>query len=293
MFLSKFFNRADVNKEVKVEVFGSTDIVRRRAQNQDTYFFTDLNKVEAKKSESKFRIEEDGVLMLVADGMGGAAAGEVASEMAAETLPVVLKELPKEMNAKQRLENAVHMANQRIYEHAQGNPEMRGMGTTVTAAYVQNSNVHIAQVGDSRAYLLRGDTIKQLTKDQSLAQYLVDIGQISQEKMRLVPQNVILQALGTEKSINVAVSNVQLCKDDVLLLCSDGLSNKVSDEDMIEIISSNSTLKDAVEELINLANERGGEDNITVVLARFNGNALAQARDTYQTADLELKYQAA
>lgn len=293
MFLSKIFNKSTINNEVNVEVFGSTDIGRRRAQNQDTFFFTDLNKVEAKKSERKFKVEERGVLMLVADGMGGAAAGEVASEMAAETLPVALKELPKEMKAVQQLESAVHLANQRIYEHAQERSELHGMGTTVTAAYIQNSTAHIAQVGDSRAYLLRGNEIKQLTKDQSLAQYLVDIGQISQEKMRLVPQNVILQALGTEKSIDVAVSNVQLCKDDVLLLCSDGLSNKVLDDEMLNIISNSSNLKDAVEELISLANERGGEDNITVLLARFSGDGLARTRETYQTADLELKYQAA
>lgn len=292
MFLSKLFNNAIKDKnEVTVEIFGATDVGRRRPRNEDTFLFANFDNDNSTKES--FTIKEQGFLMLVADGMGGAAAGEVASEMAAETIRKKLKEFPQAVTAEQKLKTAVSLSNQRIYEYAQEHIELKGMGTTVTAAYIQGAIAYIAQVGDSRAYLLRGGEIKQLTKDQSLAQYLFDLGQITKEKMRLMPQNVILQALGTEKGVDVALSKIQLCKNDMLLLCSDGLSNKVSNQEINEIVLTSSKPKNIVGRLINLANERGGEDNITVVIARFNGNAPEQSCKSQITQDLEMNHQAA
>lgn len=295
MLLSKMFNRViKSNKNVSVEVFGATDTGRRRPRNEDTFLFANLNKKgENELFENKFAVEENGALMLVADGMGGAAAGDVASKMASETIYIAFKELPQEMDIPLRLKTAVDLANQRIFEHAQANPELRGMGTTLTAVYIQDSIAYIAQVGDSRAYLLRGNKIKQITKDQTLAQYLFDIGQITRDKMRIVPQNVILQALGTEKNIDPTISAIRLCKDDYLLLCSDGLSNKLFSLDIHKTVSSSSGLRDAVNQLVALANERGGEDNITVVLVRFSGSGLAESCTMNTTMDLEKNYKAA
>jgi protein phosphatase len=204
--------------------------------------------------------------------MGGASAGEVASEMAVKTIRDALM-MPSYYSTEARLKYAVEMANQRIHRHAQHDLNLLGMGTTVTAALVEDGTAHIAQVGDSRAYLLRKLTISQLTKDQSLAQYLVDIGQIAPEQVSTVRQNIIMQALGAEETVHVALSRVELRCDDYLLLCSDGLSNKVSTKEIREILGVEPNLDAACDRLVGLANERGGEDNITVVVAHFNGES--------------------
>ena len=153
------------------------------------------------------------------------------------------------------------------------------MGATVTAALVHGPVIYIAQVGDSRAYLIRGSQIKQLTKDQSLAQMLIDSGAILPEQAASVPQNVIMQALGTQPTVKVAMTTVQLCRNDCLLLCSDGLSNKIQPGEMKQSVEQKDDLSAACRWLIDTANERGGEDNITVVIARFDGEALGSASE--------------
>jgi serine/threonine protein phosphatase PrpC len=209
--------------------------------------------------------------------MGGASAGEVASEMAVKMIRDALM-MPSYYSTDERLKYAVELANQRIHRHAQHNLNLRGMGTTVTAALVEDGTAHIAQVGDSRAYLLRKPNISQLTKDQSLAQYLVDIGQIAPEQVSKVRQNVLMQALGAQETVQVALSSVELRCDDYLLLCSDGLSNKVSTKEMGEILGVEPNLDAACDRLVALANARGGEDNITVVVAHFNGTSTREGR---------------
>jgi hypothetical protein len=154
------------------------------------------------------------------------------------------------------------------------------MGATVTAVFLRGGTACIAQVGDSRAYLIRGSRIKQLTKDQSLAQALVDSGAITPDQMSLVPQNVIVQALGTNPVVQVALTSVELCRNDHLLICSDGLSGKVNPEEMCEIIRDLPDLDSACRRLVDEANERGGEDNITVIVARFDGEGLESANDS-------------
>jgi protein phosphatase len=223
-----------------------------------------------------------GSLMVVSDGMGGAVAGEIASEMAVTSIRESLMEMPTDLTISDQLKMATEIANERIWEHAQQNPELSGMGATVTAVLVQGTSAYIGQVGDSRAYLIRGERIKQLTKDQSLAQMLVDSGAITPEQIHSVPQNVIMQALGTQPTVKVALTAVELCRNDHLLICSDGLSNKFQDniDELRQTAQSSADLTAACRRLVEIANERGGEDNITVIIARFDGEALHSATDS-------------
>src|SRR5215213_2529894 len=186
--------------EVLVSIFASTDVGMQRAGNEDSFLVSGLNTGEADPgSEMRpHELGERGSMMVVSDGMGGAVAGEIASELAVKTIREALCDLPLELSLDERLVKATELANTRIWEHAQENPELSGMGATVTAVLVHSGRAYIAQVGDSRAYLVRGDQIKQLTKDQSLAQMLLDSGAIRPEQAASVPQNVIMQALGTQ-----------------------------------------------------------------------------------------------
>ncbi|HMG34269.1 MAG TPA: Stp1/IreP family PP2C-type Ser/Thr phosphatase [Blastocatellia bacterium] len=262
--------------EVIVSIWAQTDVGMQRPGNEDSFLVADLTAGSSGLSESTatHKVGERGSLLVVSDGMGGAAAGEIASEMAVTTLRELLQEDSVNDDISQRLQRATEAANDRIWHHAQDNPELSGMGATVTAVLVQEGAACIAQVGDSRAYLVRGEQIKQLTKDQSLAQMLLDFGAIQPEQLHAVPQNVIMQALGTQPDVKVAMSAVSLTKDDCLLICSDGLSNKVQPEEMKRAIADSPNLNDACQSLIDTANQRGGEDNITVVVARFAGDAL-------------------
>jgi len=225
------------------------------------------------ETEHSFQLGEGRALLVVADGMGGASGGEVASEMAVKTIRDALM-MRSYYWVDVRLRCAVEMANQRIYRHAQHDPNLHGMGAAVTAVLVEDDTAHIAQVGDSRAYPLRKLAISQLTKDQSLAQYLADMGQIVPEEISTVQQNIIMQPLGTHETVQVALTSVELQCDDHLLLCSDGLSNKVSAIEMCETLRAEPNLNAACDRLVNLANARGGEDNITIVIAYFSGKSV-------------------
>jgi len=267
--------------QVLVSVYGRTDVGMQRTGNEDAFLVADLTKgtTGLDSAVTRHSLGELGSLMIVSDGMGGAAAGEIASEMAVKTIRESIAQMPASMGISERLKTAAENANDQIWNHAQENPEMSGMGATLTAVLVQGTTAYIAQVGDSRAYLIRGRQIKQLTKDQSLAQMLVDSGAIKPEQMDSVPQNVIMQALGTQQAVKVAMTAVELFRNDSLVMCSDGLSNKVSPEELRETVSEIQDLSEACRVLIAKANERGGEDNITVVIARFDGEALHSASE--------------
>jgi protein phosphatase len=253
-----------------------------RAGNEDAFLVADLTTGDTGigANANTHSIGERGSLMIVSDGMGGAAAGEIASEMAVTIIRESIADMPASMEISERLKTAAETANERIWNHSQSDPELAGMGATLTAVLVQGTTAYVAQVGDSRAYLVRGERIKQLTKDQSLAQMLVDSGAIKPEQIDSVPQNVIMQALGTQPVVKVAMSAVGLYRNDCLVLCSDGLSNKVSSDELRDAASTTDDLTEACRDLIAKANERGGEDNITVVIARFDGEALHSASDT-------------
>lgn len=267
---------------VVLSVSGHTDVGMHRSGNEDAFLVADLTtgQVEQSVDVQTHQVGSRGMLLVVSDGMGGAVAGEIASELAVETIRESLMDMPGDFNAPDKLKMAAEVANERIWSHARQNPELTGMGATLTAALVHSTVAYIAQVGDSRAYLIRGDRIKQLTKDQSLAQMLIDSGAITPEQANSVPQNVIMQALGTQPTVKVVMSAVQLCRNDCLVLCSDGLSNKIVPEEIAIRIRESEDLTALCRNLIETANERGGEDNITVVVGRFDGEALHSASDS-------------
>jgi protein phosphatase len=253
-----------------------------RSGNEDSFLVADLTagKIGLGPDVSTHQLGERGSLMIVSDGMGGAAAGEIASEMAVTSMRESLAEVNSSTEISEQLKSAAEIANERIWNHSQDNPELSGMGATLTAVLVQGTTAYIAQVGDSRAYLMRRDQIKQLTKDQSLAQMLVDSGAIKPDQMDSVPQNVIMQAMGTQPAVKVAMTAVELFRNDCLVICSDGLSNKVPPNELREMIQEVEDLTEACRLLIDKANERGGEDNITVIIARFDGEALYSASES-------------
>jgi protein phosphatase len=177
-----------------------------------------------------------------------------------------------------RLKEAVDVANSEINAHARAHPELRGMGTTATTAGVLGEHLYLTQVGDSRAYLIRNGTATQLTRDQSLTQRLVEAGELTEEEAaRSDRKNIILQALGPDPKVKVELTHQDLRRGDVLVLCSDGLSGQVKKDEIAHVVSGSSSLDAAGDRLIAMANERGGPDNITVVLARFDGEGLKPA----------------
>jgi serine/threonine protein phosphatase PrpC len=203
-------------------------------------------------------------LFVVADGMGGAQAGEVASRIAIEAFE---RDLPEAMSAEEGLAQRVREANRRIYDCSREERERAGMGTTLTAAYLEDQHLAIAHVGDSRAYLLRDGTLQRLTRDHSLVDELVRRGKLTEEQAAEHPQrSIITRALGPEPDVEVDTWTYPVRSGDVLLLCSDGLTSMVSEDQVGTILAGAPTLAQAGDELIAAANAAGGRDNITVVL---------------------------
>ncbi|HTI05054.1 MAG TPA: Stp1/IreP family PP2C-type Ser/Thr phosphatase [Gemmatimonadales bacterium] len=271
------------SKSIKIEIFGKTDLGRTREHNEDRFLVADLTRKAASLQPEvrKHDIGPRGTLLVVADGMGGAAAGELASEMATDTIyDHLVKTLAEEgeitpQRFAYRLKESVEVANSSIHAHAKAHPEVRGMGTTTTAAGVLNDHLYLTQVGDSRAYLIRGGQAFQITKDQSLMQRLVEAGELTEEEAaQSERRNIILQALGPDPKVKVDLTHQEVRRGDVLVLCSDGLSGQVKKDEIAKVVSEASDLSAACDKLIALANERGGPDNITVVIARFDGDGL-------------------
>jgi protein phosphatase len=206
-------------------------------------------------------------VFVVADGMGGAQAGEVASRIAIEAFE---QGLPEQGSPEERLAARVRDANQRIHDLSRAEHERAGMGTTLTAAYLGERDVAIAHVGDSRAYLFRDGSLQRLTQDHSLVGELVRRGKLTEEQAEEHPQrSIITRALGPEPSVQVDTWSYPVRDGDVLLLCSDGLTSMITEAQITEILSSSRTLEEAGGRLIGEANAAGGRDNITVVLSRF------------------------
>ena len=206
-------------------------------------------------------------LFVIADGMGGHAAGEIASELAIQTLD---KAQIDKLDA-DALRHAVIEANGLIMEGAQKGLGRRGMGTTLTAAVIENDQLLIAQVGDSRAYLLQDGQLHQITRDHSLVEELVSTGQITEEEARLHPnRSVITRALGSDTAVQPDMFEMRLHEGDRLLLCSDGLNSMIDDVEIKEVLSQNSDPQDAADALIQAANEAGGYDNITVIVVNID-----------------------
>ncbi len=271
--------------EITVSVFGKTDVGLIREHNEDNFVIADVSadmRTSDPKESMDVKLGNKGALFLVADGMGGAAAGEVASQMAVDSIVATLaasEPLERDLFAR-RLRRAIEDANDRIYAQSRDNQSERGMGTTCTAAALVDSTLVIGQIGDSRCYVLRKGKLGQVTKDQSLAWQLIEAGAMTAEEAKAFEHaNIILQALGVQERVEVILSQVDLRRGDTIILSSDGLHGPVSDEEILQIVNDEPDLKRACERLITRALEREGPDNVTVVLARFDGPGLREATD--------------
>jgi protein phosphatase len=287
-----------------VSVFGKTDLGRTRDHNEDTFLVADLSTRNASLQPQvrDHEVGHRGSLFMVADGMGGAAAGELASRMASDSIYRYLtREWAEDPDASEErlayhMRRAVEEANEQIYGFAREHAEVRGMGTTATVAGVHGANLFLAQIGDSRGYLARNGELIQLTKDQSLTQRLVDAGELTEEEAEQSERrNIILQALGPDPKVKVDLTWQPLRQGDMLVICSDGLTGQVKREEIGEVLATEPNLAQACSRLIDLANERGGSDNITVVIARFDGEGLAPPGESgdvgyrvYQSSAAEL-----
>ncbi len=251
---------------LKIEVAGRTDVGRKRAHNEDS-----------------FALYSEYGLYIVADGMGGHASGEVASRMAVETMKDFFqstsadaeKTWPYKLDRSKgyeenRLITGVKLSNLRIFQSAKENPKQRGMGTTLVALFAVEDGIYIAHVGDSRVYRVRNGQMDQLTEDHSLLNDYKKMKKLTDEEIEAFPhKNVIVRALGMKETVKVDTRFERPEKNDILLLCSDGLAGPVSDAEILEIIRDAPDLKTGADQLIERANDNGGPDNITAVLARW------------------------
>ena len=270
--------------DITVHVLGRTDVGRTREHNEDAFLVADLTagSVSEQAEPISLTLGPRGVLCMVADGLGGAAAGEIASGMAVD---IVLQEMRRTwVNSPTKdpdtfahaLKKACEVANVRIYEYATKNPDHRGLGTTATIAGLLGDTVYLVQVGDSRAYIVRGGVAQQITKDQSLMQRLIEAGELTPEEAEQSERrNIILQALGPEPTVKIDLTHQSLRRGDLLVLCTDGLSGQVRKEEIGRVVVEERDLATAGQTLINRANENGGPDNITVIIAHLEGEGLA------------------
>ena len=264
-------------------VFALTDVGRTREHNEDTFLVADLETgtpLDFTYGYHEITADPHGLLFLVADGMGGAASGELASSMASALVLEALRHTWKSADPSPdafaaALRDATILANTRIHQHARENPEHRGMGTTATIAGLLGDRLFMAQVGDSRAYMVRDGEVQQLTKDQSLMQRLVEAGELTAEEAEVSERrNIILQALGPEAHVTIDLTHQQVRRGDMLILCSDGLSGLVRASEMARTAIEEQDVRSICKRLIDRANQLGGPDNITVIAARFDGDAL-------------------
>ncbi|MBA3767133.1 MAG: Stp1/IreP family PP2C-type Ser/Thr phosphatase [Acidobacteria bacterium] len=264
---------------LKVTVACRTDKGRVRAVNEDNFIIFDLNETDISRRTDAlidYPVSGRGLLLAVADGMGGAQAGEVASQLATEQLARRLSAPVQRDEPSERLSDGLKSANHAIRHASQENHSYQGMGSTMTAALIYEGQAIIGEVGDSRGYLIRNDLAKQITKDQSLAQALIDVGALTEEQAAHSRQrHIVLQALGTQDEVEPVMSVITLENGDYLLLCSDYLANKVNAVEISDIVKGAQTLDDACEQLVARANDQGGEDNITVLIARLDREVLS------------------
>jgi serine/threonine protein phosphatase PrpC len=284
---------------ITVRVVGRSDVGLVREHNEDNYLLADL--ATGSRDPGTFHeVSPAGLVLGVCDGMGGAAAGEVASQMAVDTIYEMMRRsvpTPDRDSLARALVRAIEEAGGRIFEGARADRSRRGMGTTSTIASLMDKTLFVGQVGDSRAYILRGGELKQITKDQSLVNQLIEAGQLTEDEAEAFEHsNIILQALGTTEQVSVDLTFLELRRGDRLLMCSDGLSGLVHGDVIREVMTEYADLGACCERLIELAKAGGGHDNVTVILCEFGGGGLAplQAGDLagYQQYPLPLDHDA-
>lgn len=243
--------------------YGKTVTGKVRKNNQDYIYHSD-SKVGSLPN-----------LYIVADGMGGHAAGEVASKCAVESFTSYFKEkaidLKDDRNIKKTLEEAVEFSNNKIYEKSIADLALEGMGTTFLCAFISNEKLYAANVGDSRLYKINTNKIEQITTDHSYVMDLVNLGEITPEEAETHPcKNVLTRALGTTKTLKVDTHIIDIQENDLFLLCSDGLTNMIDNDNIAKITNKNVPLKDMCDNMIHLANKNGGIDNISIILLSAN-----------------------
>lgn len=236
----------------RIAAYGRSDIGRRRTSNEDALLLRET-------------------VFAVADGMGGHLAGEVASAAALEPIADLDGKLfSSATDAATALTDAVTKANAQVATLAADNPQFRGMGTTLTAILIEGMRIHVAHVGDSRAYLLRNNRLSRLTIDHTLVQQLIDDGEITEAEAAHHPQrSIITRAIGIAPAVDVDSLSFTLAPDDMVLLCSDGLTGVVDDDTIVATLTTAKTPSDAIDRLIQQANDNGGPDNVTVLLLTY------------------------
>jgi protein phosphatase len=267
---------------MNVQTHGRTDLGKTRSTNQDQFLIAVLTRAlsiqGSSLSQPKLLLgEEQGQLMIVADGMGGHAAGEVASRLAVMAIEEFMLNTLKWFFALRgdgvlaEFQTALQRADERIFESAARSPELKGMGTTVTMAYVQGNVLYVAHAGDSRCYITRHGKLYRVTRDHTLTEKLITEGHLNPEDLAHNPfGNVITNAVGgSQPGVKAEVHKVELAPGDIVLLCSDGLTKMVPDQEIAAIIAGTLDTDEACRQLIARANEGGGLDNITAVVARF------------------------
>ncbi len=268
---------------IAVQVVGRTDVGLVREHNEDNYLIADLG-TGSRDPQTLREVSSTGLLLAVCDGMGGAAAGEVASQMAVDTLYEMMRRSVPAIDRDglaRSLVASIEEAGTRIFEAARADRSRRGMGTTATVAALMDKTLFVGQVGDSRAYILRSGELKQITKDQSLVNQLIEAGQLTEDEAEAFEHsNIILQALGTTEQVSVDLTFLELRSGDRLLMCSDGLSGLVHGDVIREVLAEYRDLSACCERLIELAKAGGGHDNVTVIVAEFSGAGLAQPQPT-------------
>jgi protein phosphatase len=278
--------------DIRVRFFGRTDVGQIREHNEDNFLVADLTRKTRTLTEAdrQFTVGPEGTILGVCDGMGGAAAGEVASQLAVDIIFEKMAEAGTPQNRDDfahRLVSAVEAAGLRIFTEAKVDRARRGMGTTATIAGFIDDHLFLAQVGDSRGYVLRGERLVQVTRDQSLVNQLIEAGQLTEaEAETFEHNNIILQALGTADNVQVDLTYVVMRRGDTLLLCSDGLSGMVRFDDIRDVLLRVSDPLEACRLLTDRANAAGGHDNITVIVAQFDGESLGPP----MPGDDELRY---
>jgi serine/threonine protein phosphatase PrpC len=288
-------------RQFSVRSFGATDTGRVRPANEDQFLIAELTKTmtiahTSLRGPSAVLGDERGQLFLVADGMGGHAAGERASELAVALIErftvntfkwFLQDDDPGPDNAASEFADAIDQADAAIIDESEANPELQGMGTTLTLAYAVGAQLFLLHVGDSRAYLFRAGALRQLTHDHTVVADMVRRGELqpeqaSQHRLRHVITNVLG---GRERGVRAEAHAVDLQADDELLLCSDGLTEMVNAGDITGVLSAEEEPERAARRLIDLANERGGHDNITVIVARFEQAEEANASEAAGAAE--------
>ena len=262
-------------------IYGKTHVGLIRDHNEDNFMVGNLSVASGPlPGEQVFQgsLSDRGLALAVCDGMGGAAAGEIASQMAVDTLFETIRgdeAAPDRDSFARRLVDSIEEAGARIFRSAKKDRTRRGMGTTATVAGLVDKVFFVGQVGDSRCYILRGGRLTLITKDQSLVNQLIEAGQLTEDEAEVFEHsNIILQALGTTEQVVVDLTFVELRRGDRLLLCSDGLSGLVQDAAIETEMARVRPLPQLVDSLIDLANAAGGHDNITCIVADFDGEGL-------------------